>query len=594
MLLLFVPPHQGKTYTVCQKKVSKPISSNPQNQYTTWPGDHVRKGFLSLCITGILLLTLIPFDVSAEEGYDSVSGAVKMREKTLYVTVYYYEGETAWAQYILDISQEVLPLLEGLAGFPYPQAYDIAIYAKSDEEMEQWSGTNWGRDGIWINRDMYTPELIENWPGTSTIIHEHAHHWANARIYKEKWLREGFAQLFTYLIFEKTNRTEYADFEEREWSFKFSIYQSFDFPLDEWDNKDTGPPDEGVTPFAYGKSAFFCYELYKKNGLYSIQKVNRYLCEKSIKADSLEYMEILEQFTGKDQKEQFIGWVFPEGLSAQKWKEAERLVAELEQLKNLSESSIKENHGVDVYFSTRIGEAEILIEKFEFQRAIEILSEDIGRINEKVSEFEENVTEYREAEEYYNSKSVIFEKTVPKTTLGFAQVNLTTFNDDLFHERLDEFYEEMEKLEEYYPELEALYNELIVREDFASLEDSVQLISEGDYEAALSELKEIKTLIRMYEATEKEVETIDFFTELGLSVLSENATNFADDLSTAKEEIRNRNYENASSILNQVHEKLSKAGKYGVTIIVVGVIFVAGVLSTIVFLVKRSHKKKAQ
>ena len=566
----------------CWSKVYKEPS-------TDFCGDHMKRAFTFICIIGFLVTAQIPLQVLAVE-YDCVSGTVNLKEQHLKVSVYYYEGEEEWGQYVLDITVEALPILEGLAGFAYPHDYEIHIYPKTDEEIKGWAGQNVGMRGIWINRDEYTPETIKELEGTSTVIHENAHHWAGHIIYQKKWLKEGYAELLTCLTFEKMGRDEDASWEKDKWFNTYIVYQLYDFPLDEWETKSSATPQEGTTHLAYSKSALFCQDIYDKYGLHRIQQINNYLYTEDIQADSITYMELLEQFTGKDQKKFFVGWVFSEDLDYKTWQEAEETIQELKKLKSDTVSTIKEKYGFEVGFSVDIALAEALLGKFEFAEAIEVANEEIEKINEIMSEFEKYAPQYLEAQEYYSSAGIIFERNIPVKNLDIAEDHLLLLKFDLLEKRLEEFYEEMERLEEYYPELEGLYNELVAA-GYVSLEYVVELISQGEYEKALAEMNKIKTAIHEYESTERNLEDIDWFTDLGMSVSGESVEDYEDKLITAREEIANEAFESASGILAQIREGLSDARTRGIGTCVVAAVIVLGSVSGGAFLVRRSKKK---
>jgi hypothetical protein len=558
---------------------------------TDFCGDHMKRAFTFICIIGFLVTAQIPLQVLAVE-YDCVSGTVNLKEQHLKVSVYYYEGEEEWGQYVLDITVEALPILEGLAGFPYPHDYEIHIYPKTDEEIKGWAGQNLGMRGIWINRDEYTPETIKELEGTSTVIHENAHHWAGHIIYQKKWLKEGYAELLTCLTFEKMGRDEDVSWEKDKWFYTYIAYQLYDFPLDEWETKSSATPQEGTTHLAYSKSALFCQDIYDKYGLHRIQQINNYLYTEDIQADSITYMELLEQFTGKDQKEFFVGWVFSEDLDYRKWQEAEETIQKLKKLKSDTVSTIKEKYGFEVGFSVDIALAEALLRKFEFVEAIKVAEGEIEKINEIVSEFERYAPQYLEAQEYYSSAGIIFEKNIPVKKLDIAEDHLLFLKFDLLEKRLGEFYEEMEKLEEYYPELEALYNELVA--GYVPLEYVVELISQGEYEKALAEMNQIKSVIQEYESTEDRLKDIDWFTDLGMSISDEHIKDYGDDLTTAREEINKRNFENALDILAQIREGLSEDRSRGIGACVIAAVAVLGSASGCFLLVRRSKKKKVK
>jgi hypothetical protein len=107
-------------------------------------------------------------------------------------------------------------------------------------------------------------------------------------------------------------------------------------------------------------------------------------------------------------------------------------------------------------------------------------------------------------------------------------------------------------------------------------------------------MNKIKNVIQEYESTERNLEDIDWFTDLGMSVSNESVEDYEDKLITAREEIANEAFESASGILAQIREGLSEARTRGIGTCVVAAVVVLGSASGGAFLVRRSKKKKNQ
>jgi hypothetical protein len=333
-----------------------------------------------------------------------------MQEQDVTITVYYYKGEKAWGQYILDTTKEALPILEDLAGFPYPVDYDVAIYAKREEETSRWGAQNLMERGIWINRDSFPPELIQSQGFAGTIIHENAHYWASESIYGKPWLKEGFCELFTYLTFERMNRGEDALMKKRRWSQTFEHTRYYNIPLDAFEYQSAGPGTE-TTSLAYSKSALFCYEIYERYGLAPLQNINELLHRSGVPADSLTYMNLLEGFTGEDQKELFIGWIFPNHLDAEVWQNAESTVDHLGKLVE-SASCNEETHGFCLHISTKTGLVKTYMRKFDFEKALEVATEEVERVTGLLGEFDAYALTYLGEEQCTSNRKVILEQVV--------------------------------------------------------------------------------------------------------------------------------------------------------------------------------------
>lgn len=549
------------------------------------------KKALFFLITGIVIVIQLPLDSSASS-LDSLSTVVKMQERDVTVTVYYYAGEEEWGQHIFDITVEALPILEDLAGFPYPHDFDVVIYPKRSEETSMWNAQNLMEKGIWINRDRFTPEIIKYWSITAVIIHENVHYWSNDAIYGKPWLKEGYAELFAYLTLEKMGKKEDALHRKNEWSRTVEENSYYNIPLDKFEYEAAGPGNE-TTLLAYSKSALFCYEIYEKYGLAPIKKINNHLIRNGISADSFTYMTLLEEYTGENQKELFMEWVFPKRIDLEEWQNAQEKIHELEELTDSSLSYIEQEYGLSkvmdfvefhVNVITLINTAQSYIKEYEFERAAQIIKEEIEEINKVMSEFDVYALRYFEAEEYYNSFKLTLEE--PHHKLLAARESLLTFKYDLFTEQLTAFYEEMEKLETY----QGLYNQWCTGESCTSLHSLYELLSHKSYEEVISTVEKTVTVITEYEATEKELANSDWFTRVGLTVLKKSVENFEHELENAREEIKNGNCEDATGTLTLIRGELLKARRYGIGIVLCGAFVVVSVSISVLVMSKKEKK----
>lgn len=540
---------------------------------------------VAFVVIGILVVTPVP-QGSAQYVY-SLSTVVYLQERDVTVTVYYDSGEEEWAQPIFDITVEALPILERLAGFSYPHPFDVEVYPKSDEEMERFGGKNLMGRGIWVNRDAYTPGLIKSLRGTSMIIHENAHYWSNNSIYGKPWLKEGFCELFTYLTFKEMGREMDALSKKNEWSSTFSRYKYYDLPLDTFEYQESGPSN-ATTTLAYSKSALFCYEIYERYGLDRIQQINAYLHKNSIAADSFLYVNLLEEYTGEDQKEFFMEWVFPD-VDVEEWQRAEDALSKLEELVDGWLSLMEDTYGFDkvmdfidfqVHTTTQISMIKSYMKEYSFERAAEIAEKEIEEINRIMSEFDGYALQYFEAEEYYSALKLGLGE-IPEDKLSAAKESLLSFKFDLFTKQLEEFYKEMETLKTY----DTTYNAWC-REGCTFLNPLSELLSQKPYEEVIATVDHVVTVLHEYEATKKELANKDWFTTVGIVLLGKKE-DFESDLEYAQREIRNGDVENALGVLTSMREELSKARKVGV-----GTVFAVLAVCTSFLVMRRKKSRK--
>ncbi|MBU7024146.1 MAG: hypothetical protein HXS40_08250 [Theionarchaea archaeon] len=535
-------------------------------------------GVVQILIVGILLINCFPLQVRGQPL--ALSGVVSMQERDVRVTVYYHPGDEVWAQNIFDTAVEALPILEELAGFPYSHRFNVEVYPKSDREMEGFGGKNLEERGIWINRDVYTPELIKYGSNTFVILHEMAHYWSDDEIYTKPWLKEGFCELFVFLVLMETDRKGQAFAKKNDWSLIASRNEALDFPLDQFEYESRGPQSNKID-LAYSKSALFCYEIYKTYGIETIQKINEYLYDNGIQADSLEYMNLLEDFTGEDQKEFFLGWIFPEDLDIKEWKNADDAITELEELVDRSFSHVKETYGFNavtdfadfrLHILTEIAKARSCVRDYDFEKAVLICRDEIEETEAIFSEFDECAECYREAEEYYGSLDPMITRNIAKDKLVAARYRLLSFEFDLFTQKLEEFYRELETAEMYRD----LYSDWCSNGE-CTLPVFEEVFSSKPRNEAIAFMGNMVAVMQDYESTAEDVAHTDPLTSLGIAVLG-GKPDIISDLESAQEEIRSGNSDTAQSLLTAIEENLSRARMYGTGVVCVVLASMAGSL----------------
>jgi hypothetical protein len=537
-----------------------------------------RIGVAQILIVGILLTVCFPFQVRGQ--FQALSGMVSMQERDVRVTVYYRPGDEEWAQNLFDTAAEALPILEELFGFPYSHKYNVEVFPRSDREMEGFGGKNLNERGIWINRDVYTPEQIKYGRNTFVILHEMAHYWSDDEIYAKPWLKEGFCELSVFLVLMEMDREGLAFSKKNDWSLIASRNEAFDFPLDEFEYESHGPGTSKID-LAYSKSALFCYEIYKTYGIETIQKINKYLFDNRIQADSLEYLNLLEDFTGTDQKEFFLGWIFPEDLDIEEWKSADDAIDELEELVDRSFSHVKETYGFNevtdfvdfrLHITTEIAKAKSSVRDYDFEKAVLICRDEIEKTEAIFSEFNEYAERYREAEEYYASLNPVITRNIAEDKLVAARCWLVSFEFDFFTQRLEEFYRELEPAE-MYQDLYAVW----CGNGECTLPTFEEVFSSKSRSEAIAFMGSMVAVTQDYESTAEDVAHTDPLTSLGIVVLG-GKSDIRSDLECAQEEIRSGNFDTAQSLLTAIEENLSRARMYGIGVICVVLVSIAGSL----------------
>lgn len=226
---------------------------------------------------------------------------VPLGEKTLNVTLTYFEGDEQTAQHQQALITAGLPVIEEAFGFRHPGPAALNVSQSGQQEVLGYEGLA-GCDADACNI------VISPIASDYTVLHELAHMWTT--IYDKRWLSEGFAELVAEIAGPRLPEgIVVGDPPERAPS-------SIPFQLDNWgpttsllgaDAERLAQEDAG-----YDYSLRFAQELQTDFGLAALQAVNRNIATSGRAADSQRYMDLLEEATGKNADNLFLVWVFPE------------------------------------------------------------------------------------------------------------------------------------------------------------------------------------------------------------------------------------------------------------------------------------------
>lgn len=267
--------------------------------------------------------------------YQTLSATAPLRNKSVTITVEYWEGERAKAEYILNLYRRALPLLEEITSIPFPRPYqNIVVKEVTYEDTKGSAGVNSGAAGIRI--------LASRMGDSSVLLHELAHYWVREPPFAEDWY-EGFDELYAYLALKKLGLDSEAEDMKRG---RFRDYErfknQFNLPLAQWVN---APGVSDIDLFGYAKSFVFALGLYEKLGLAALQKFNGEAFAASRSLNWVEYISLLTKTTGQDQAPLFAGWVTPGvtqtlGTSYEKWQQAEKAYREAEVIVSKSKGAL--------------------------------------------------------------------------------------------------------------------------------------------------------------------------------------------------------------------------------------------------------------
>ncbi|MEO8458048.1 MAG: hypothetical protein ABI559_09570 [Chloroflexota bacterium] len=245
-------------------------------------------------------------EVSQPAAVATTTFDVALKDKTVNVTLTYFQGEGASAAHEQALITAGLPVIEQVYGFDYagPSAVHISQGGRQ---------SSLGYEGL----ASCTPEVsceivISPVAGDYTLLHELSHMWSN--IYGRRWLAEGFAEFVA--------ETAGPQLEPGLVVGSPALRRDPTVPLalDDWgDASSVIGADSSVLAVedaGYTFSIRFLQEMRDQLGIEALQAVNRNIATSGSTADSRRYMDLLEDATRQDLDNLFETWVFPDTYDA--------------------------------------------------------------------------------------------------------------------------------------------------------------------------------------------------------------------------------------------------------------------------------------
>lgn len=222
--------------------------------------------------------------------YQESHRQIDVNGRPAYLRVYQYYGERQWADYVLDLVGQALPLLEQDLGMAVPYRQIVLIEARESEE------------GIVGTASGATIRLATN-ATEHTVLHELAHLWLDHNFH-EQWVREGFADVEAYRTMQAMGMS--SDLLQQRYYGYRSRCGAGDWPLTLWNsspNLDLG--------CAYGKSATFATLLYQVLGDDMVHNILQQLYAAALQGRSFqeELRQLYPQASPDLVARLFSGWV---------------------------------------------------------------------------------------------------------------------------------------------------------------------------------------------------------------------------------------------------------------------------------------------
>jgi hypothetical protein len=227
---------------------------------------------------------------------------VPLADKTVNVTLTFFQGEDAAAAHQQALIAAALPRIEAVYGFDYdgPTAVNIRQGGRQ---------SSLGYEGLAsCTAEVSCEIVISPVAGDYTLLHELSHMWSN--IYAKRWLAEGFAEYVAETAGPQLEAGLVVGSPPERGGPVVAL------ALDDWG--DAGAvigADSSILEIeeaGYTYSLRYLFQLQREFGLEALQAVNRNIATSGTPADSQRYMDLLEDATRSDLAGLFLTWVFPD------------------------------------------------------------------------------------------------------------------------------------------------------------------------------------------------------------------------------------------------------------------------------------------
>lgn len=260
-----------------------------------------RDGFTFTCTGSENAYIVATAETSRPGAMASLPMHVDLQQQTIDINFTYFQGEEATANHLRDLIPASMPVIEDLFGFPYDGPADVTVAQGGRQAILGYEGlTECSTASCEITISPVADDI--------TVIHELTHLWTD--IYSERWLAEGFAELYAD---ETANRLPAQLVQNRR---PRAPSPAVDLQLDDWGDVisviDAAEDQIAVENAGYDISQRFLETLRLEVGNSLLRDVNVAISQSGKPADSRVYMDLIEDTSGRDVDQLFRDWVFGE------------------------------------------------------------------------------------------------------------------------------------------------------------------------------------------------------------------------------------------------------------------------------------------
>jgi hypothetical protein len=234
-------------------------------------------------------------------GFRSIDTTVQTEGGVQHVEIQYPSADEAWAQQVRNITTSGLPVLESIIGVPLDTRDELIVMRIGREEIPGYEGV-FGCIGDEACRIGLVPQASGH-----VVLHELAHLWTTK--HDRRWLAEGLAEFAARHATEQLGLPSSPPFSAPPGAPRLH--------LDQWgDLSDViaaGEEQYVIELAGYAGALQFFNDLETTVGLDSIQHANA-AADALDAIDSQDYLRVLEEASGRDLGEMFLGRVFPDSF----------------------------------------------------------------------------------------------------------------------------------------------------------------------------------------------------------------------------------------------------------------------------------------
>jgi hypothetical protein len=309
-----LPPVREQSVLVTPAYISLPIVASGDEAKVTVIGpdpnawetilearDCTRDGFTFTCSGSENAYIVATAESSQPGSVASLPIQADLQGEAVNVELVYFEGEEATANHLRELIPASLAALQDLFAFQYSGPSDIRVAQGGRQAILGYEGlTDCTADSCGI--------VVSPVADDVTVIHELAHLWTS--IYSERWLAEGFAELYA----EETASLLPPGLITNPRQPRVS--PAVDLRLDEWGDVisviEAAEEQIAVESAGYAISLRFLETLRLEVGNSVLRDVNVAIAESAKPADSRVYMDLVEDISGRSVDRLFRDWVFAE------------------------------------------------------------------------------------------------------------------------------------------------------------------------------------------------------------------------------------------------------------------------------------------